>query len=70
MTTKHIFISYRRDDTAPHAIALRAELERRLKGIHIFLDTQRIQAMEQWPAVLQSACQGPMRLFALSGRLG
>ena len=53
MATKRIFISYRREDATPYALALRAELERRLGGIHVFLDTQRISAASQWPARLQ-----------------
>lgn len=51
--TRRVFISYRRSDAAPHAIALRAEFERRLASAYVFLDTQKIEVASQWPARLQ-----------------
>lgn len=62
-----IFLSYRRDDTGPFALALRAELELRLDGIPIFLDVSRIQGGDQWAAILDDALAKATILVALIG---
>ena len=62
-----IFLSYRRDDTGPFALALRAELELRLDGIPIFLDVSRIQGGDQWAAILDDALAKATILIALIG---
>ena len=38
-----IFISYRRADAASHAMAMKMELEGRLRAAQVFVDTQQIQ---------------------------
>ncbi len=67
MATKTIFINYRRDDTAPYALAIRAEFERHLKGMTVFIDTQGIEALSQWPAVLQEALSQADAFLCLIG---
>ena len=55
MTEPLVFVSYRRSDTSPYALALKAELEHRLKSAFVFVDFQRVQATERWPEVLDGA---------------
>jgi hypothetical protein len=50
-----IFISYRRVDTAAHALALRLELETDFRAAQIFLDTHTIQGSDEWPKQIQDA---------------
>jgi pterin-4a-carbinolamine dehydratase len=50
-----IFLSYRRDDTAAQALALKLELETQLQAAQIFLDTHTIQAGEKWPHQIEDA---------------
>jgi len=67
MATKRVFINYRREDSAPYALALRAEFERHLAGAHVFVDTQGIAAGTQWPAVLKDALFQTDALISLIG---
>lgn len=62
-----IFLSYRRDDTGPFALALRAELDLRLDGVPTFLDMNRIQGGNQWAEVLDDALAKATVLIALIG---
>ena len=62
-----IFLSYRRDDTGPFALALRSELELRLDGVPIFLDLNRIQGGDLWAEVLDDALTKATLLIALIG---
>ena len=62
-----IFLSYRRDDTGPYALALRSELELRLDGVPIFLDLYRIQGGNLWAQVLDDALTKASVLIALIG---
>lgn len=62
-----IFLSYRRQDTGPFALALRAELELRLDGVPIFLDISRIQGGDLWANVLDDALTKATILIALIG---
>lgn len=63
-----IFLSYRRDDTGPYALALRSELEIRLDGVPIFLDLNRIQGGNLWAKVLDDALAKATVLIALIGQ--
>jgi len=67
MRESHIFVSYRRDDTAPYALALRREFERCLLSSQIFVDTQRIEAATQWPVVIMEALKRSRFVAVLIG---
>jgi pterin-4a-carbinolamine dehydratase len=62
-----IFLSYRRSDTTPYALAVKAELEQRLRTALVFVDVHRIQGGEHWPASLDSALARARVLIALIG---
>jgi len=62
-----IFISYRRDDTGPFALALRSELDLRLRGAPVFVDLSRIQGGDAWSDVLTDALAKSRLLIALIG---
>lgn len=62
-----VFVSYRRDDTGPIALALRAELDLRLAGVPVFVDLNRIQGGDLWPDVLEDALRKARVLIALIG---
>lgn len=44
------FISYRRQDTAPIALLLKNELEKRLRFVRVFVDVDAIEAGQHFPA--------------------
>jgi pterin-4a-carbinolamine dehydratase len=67
MSEPFIFVSYRRSDTAPYALALKAELEHRLKSAFVFVDVQRIRATERWPDVVNDALLRARTLIVLIG---
>ena len=48
-----IFVSYRRDDTAPFAISVAQYLENRFGKDRVFLDVDRLRAGEDFPSVLK-----------------
>jgi pterin-4a-carbinolamine dehydratase len=62
-----VFVSYRRRDTGPFALALRAELDLRLDGVPLFLDVNRIQGGDLWVQVLDDALTRASILIALIG---
>lgn len=76
MRNSAVFISYRRDDTGPIALALRSELDLRLRGATVFVDQNRIQGGAAWPDVLSDALAKSRLVIALigenwgAGRLG
>lgn len=67
MRDQLIFVSYRREDTGPGALALRAELDLRLDGAPIFVDLNRIQGGDLWSEVLDDALKKARILIALIG---
>lgn len=67
MRDNAIFISYRRDDTGPFALALRSELDLRLSGAPVFVDLNRIQGGDVWPEVLSDALAKSRLVVALIG---
>lgn len=67
MRDNAIFISYRRDDTGPFALALRSELDLRLSGAPVFVDLNRIQGGDAWPDVLSDALAKSRLVIALIG---
>jgi hypothetical protein len=50
--TGKIFISYRRDDSAPHGLSIAQYLERQFGGDSVFIDVDRIRAGENFVSVL------------------
>jgi len=62
-----IFLSYRRDDAAAQTLALRFELETRLRAVQVFLDT-RIQAGNKWPEEIQKALSRAKVVIAVIGQ--
>jgi pterin-4a-carbinolamine dehydratase len=67
MTEPFIFVSYRRNDASPYALALKAELEHRLRSALVFVDVQRMQATDRWPEVLEHSLSRARVLIALVG---
>jgi pterin-4a-carbinolamine dehydratase len=67
MRDQLVFISYRREDTGPGALALRAELDIRLDGAPVFVDVNRIQGGDLWSDVLDDALSKARILIALIG---
>lgn len=67
MRNSAVFISYRRDDTGPIALALRSELDLRLRGATVFVDQNRIQGGAAWPEVLKDALAKSRLVIALIG---
>lgn len=67
MRNKVIFVSYRRDDTGPFALALRSELDLRLQGVPTFVDVNRIQGGDAWSDVLEDALTKSRLVVALIG---
>jgi len=61
-------LSYRRADTAPHALALKLELETRLHAAQVFLDTHTIQGGDIWPSEIQDALNGAKAIILLIGK--
>jgi len=62
-----IFLSYRRDDTAAQTLALRLELETRLRAVQVFLDT-RIQGGDVWPEEIQKALRSAKVVIPVIGK--
>lgn len=48
-----IFVNYRRDDSAPHALSVAQYLERRFGASNVFIDIDRLRAGENFPEVLE-----------------
>lgn len=67
MRDQLVFISYRREDTGPGVLALRAELDLRLDGVPIFVDLNRIQGGAPWNDILDDALTKARILIALIG---
>lgn len=67
MRNRVIFVSYRRDDTGPIALALRSELDLRIQGMPVFVDLNRIQGGDAWSGVLEDALARAKVIIALIG---
>jgi pterin-4a-carbinolamine dehydratase len=63
-----IFVSYRRDDAGPFALALAAELELRLAGVPVFVDLNRIVGGHDWSDTLDDALEKSRLVIALIGK--
>lgn len=62
-----LFVSYRREDTSPYALALKAELEKRLVSTLVFVDVLRINTADTWPEVLTDALERAQAMLVLIG---
>jgi pterin-4a-carbinolamine dehydratase len=62
-----IFISYRRTDVAPHAVALKLALEKKFAAVQVFLDTQSIEGGKEWPDALKEALASATVVVPLFG---
>jgi pterin-4a-carbinolamine dehydratase len=69
MNENLIFISYRRVDASPQSLALRLELETRLKAANVFLDTGTIEAGSIWSSSIEDALRAANVILVLVGRL-
>lgn len=62
------FISYRRQDTAPIALLLKNEIEKRIQFVRVAVDVEEIQPGETFPDRLRSLIDGSHATLALIGR--
>jgi len=63
-----IFISYRRADTAPHALAMKMELEGRLRAAQVFVDTHSVQGGDRWSREIEVALRAAKVVMPVIGR--
>jgi hypothetical protein len=63
-----VFISYRREDTAPYARLLKEHLSGRLPGVPVFIDLDSIEAGLDFAEVIEAAIHSCVVLIALIGR--
>lgn len=62
------FISYRRQDTAPIALLLKNEIEKRLQFVRVFVDVEEIKPGDQFPARLRGLIDEAHATVALIGK--
>jgi TIR domain len=66
-----IFVNYRRDDSAPHALSIAQYLERRFGAHNVFIDIDRMRAGQNFHEVLQqrlSLCDVMLTIIGPSWR--
>ncbi len=62
------FISYRRQDTAPIAILLKNEMEKRLQFVRVSVDVEELQLGDNFPDRLRQLIGGAHATIALVGK--
>ena len=62
-----IFVSYRRADSAPIALALKMALERHLRAGHVFLDTHTIQSGDRFDREIELALRSAQLVIPVIG---
>jgi pterin-4a-carbinolamine dehydratase len=62
------FISYRRQDTAPIALLLKSEIEKRLQFVRVSVDVDVMPPGENFPKRLKSLIEGAHATIALIGK--
>jgi pterin-4a-carbinolamine dehydratase len=62
------FISYRREHTAPIALLLKSEIEKRLSFVRVYVDVAEMQIGDQFPQRLQSMIAASHAVIALVGK--
>src|SRR6266545_3070376 len=63
-----VFISYRREDTAPYARLLQYELRERIPGVNVFMDVDSIEPGQDFVEVIQQAVGACAVMLVLIGR--
>jgi hypothetical protein len=63
-----IFLSYRREDTAPYARLLQSQLYERFPGVRVFMDLDSIEAGQDFAEVIRKEVDSCAVLVALIGR--
>jgi TIR domain len=64
---RQIFVNYRRDDSAPHALNVAQYLEREFGGANVFLDIDRLRADEKFSRVLEERLAASAVMIAIIG---
>ncbi len=62
------FISYRRQDTAPIALLLKSEIEKRLQFVRVSVDVEEMEPGDHFPVRLQGLIDGAHATIALIGK--
>jgi len=62
------FISYRRQDTAPIALLLKSEIEKRLQFVRVSVDVEEMHPGDFFPARLRSLIDGAHATIVLIGK--
>lgn len=62
------FISYRRQDTAPIALLLKSEIEKRLQFVRVAVDVEELNPGEAFPERLKSMISGAQATIVLIGK--
>ena len=63
-----IFLSYRRADTAAQTLALKLELERKLRAVQVFMDNGVIAPGAKFPDEINNALGAASLIIALIGK--
>ncbi len=63
-----LFVSYRRTDTAPHALAVKLELESQFRAAQVFVDTHHIQGGDRWPTEIELALNAAKVILPIIGQ--
>ncbi len=62
------FVSYRREDTAPIALLLKSEIEKRLQFVRVSVDVEEIELGEEFPDRLRNLIDRSRATIALIGK--
>ena len=68
LSSRGVFLSYRREDATPHALMLKSELSRRIANARVFMDLDSIAAGLDFAEVIRDAIGSSAVLVALIGR--
>jgi hypothetical protein len=68
LSSRGIFLSYRREDTAPYARLLQFQLRERFPDARVFMDVDSIDAGLEFAQVIREAVDSCAVLVALIGR--
>jgi hypothetical protein len=67
LSSRGIFLSYRRADAAPHAVMLRSRLKERIPDARVFMDLYSIEPGLEFAEVIREAVDSCAVLVALIG---